>query len=312
MIQAPTDCVVEKAEKKSQDMVHNYLMHDASDVHAPLPPLVDYKRNKKDKKAKEKKKKEKKSKKSKFEGHKSDTSTASDSGEDIEREAGSPVTFLLDGLRRVCPVGKCPRTFCSLQMYDVFEEWTDEQKQSYSIDFITAVRAQDLDTLRKWKAEGRILQAANYYGESLLHMACRRGFLDVVKFFVDEAGHNLWIRDDTGRTPLHDACWTAHPIPELVKFIIDKDPDMLLVSDKRGHTPLDYARKDHWKTWIEFLESIDKSTLLPRRDYFYTFDSTISQVDADGVVILDNVDEMFSQLNLENQPRSSFKKVITS
>jgi hypothetical protein len=39
---------------------------------------------------------------------------------------------------------------------------------------------------------GELFQAANEFGESLLHMACRRGFLDVVKFLVDEAGHNLW------------------------------------------------------------------------------------------------------------------------
>jgi len=307
---APADEVVEKAEKKSHDLLHNYLMNEACNLHENHAPLIDFQKAKKAKKSKdEKKKKEKEKKGRKLRRNSmksSDTSTASDSGEEVEREPGSPVTMILNNLRKVTPKGKSPRTFCSLLMYGVFEEWTDEQRKGYDTDSITAIRTQDIDTLRKWHQEGRVLQAANAFGESLLHMACRRGFLDVVKFLVEEVGHNLWVRDDGGRTPLHDACWTAQPCPELVMFILDKDSDMLLVSDKRGHTPLDYARKDHWQTWIDLFGCMDFATLLPKRDYFYIDEATLIPAGhADGMII-DNLDDMFHQLNVEDEPRLSF------
>lgn len=300
MLRAPDGQLVADAEKKSSEMVQHYLMNDAADVYSPHPSLIDM--TKKKRPDQKKKKEKKKKKRSKKDGNKSDTSTASDSCEEIEREAGSPVTLILDELRKVTPPGLSPRTFCSIQMYECFEEWTPEQKKAYDKDAIAAIRSQDIATLQKWKDEGRVLQAANAYGESLLHMACRRGFLNVVTFLVEDAGHNLWIRDDTGRTPLHDACWTAHPSPELVGFILDKEPDLLLVSDKRGHTPLDYARKDHWQTWLEYFGPMDFTVLLPRRDCFYVnVASPTTLVGSDENAIVDNLGAMFGELQLDDE-----------
>lgn len=295
MLRVPDGQLVADAEKKSNEMVQHYLMNDAANVYSPHPSLIPMTKRKKHKKKKDKKRKSRKGRK---DGNKSDTSTASDSCEEIEREAGSPVTLILNELRKVTPVGKSPRTFCSIQMYDTFEEWTPEQKKAYDKDAIAAIRSRDIATLRKWKEEGRVLQAANAYGESLLHMACRRDFLDVVTFLVEEAGHNLWIRDDTGRTPLHDACWTAYPSPELVSFILDKEPDLLLVSDKRGHTPLDYARKDHWQTWLDHFEDIDFTQLVPRRDCFYV--NVASPVMSDATAVVDNLGAMFGEIQLDD------------
>ena len=310
MVLAPDGDVVEKAERKSQDLLQNYLMTEASAVHELHAPLVDFKKPRKDRILKEKKEKKKKDKERRrkvaprrYSNKSTESSTASDSGEEIDREPGSPVTMILDNLRKVAPRGKSPRTFCSLQMYGVFEEWTDEQKRCYDTDSINAIRSQDIATLRIWHQNGRTLQAANEFGESLLHMACRRGFLDVVKFLVDEAGHNLWVRDDTGRTPLHDACWTAFPVPELVKFIIDREPDMLLVADKRGHTPLDYVRKNDWETWIAFFESLDFTALLPHSDFFYIDEAAIIPAGGGDGQIVDNLDAMFAQLLVEEVVR---------
>lgn len=316
MAPAPNSEVVEKAEQKSHDLLQNYLMNEACDIHEGHAPLVDFKKAKKEKKSKDKKSKKKKEKEKTGKRLRRNslsydsTSATSDSGDDVEREPGSPVTMILENLRKVSPKGKSPRTFCSLFMYGVFEEWTDEQKKGYDTDSISAIRSQDIDTLRRWHQEGRVLQAANAFGESLLHMACRRGFLDVVKFLVEEVGHNLWVRDDAGRTPLHDACWTAIACPDLVKFIIGKDSDMLLVSDKRGHTPLDYARKDHWQTWIDVFEKMDFTTLLPHRDFFYIDEASITPAGLEDGLIFDNLDDMFHQLNVEDEPRrSSFAEI---
>jgi hypothetical protein len=88
----------------------------------------------------------------------------------------------------------------------------------------------------------------------------------------------------------------------LVKFILDREPDLLLVSDKRGHTPLDYARKDHWQTWIDFFGCMDCSVLLPRRECFYIDISSQAATTAapEQGFMLENLDTMFSQLQVAN------------
>mmetsp|Transcript_5122 Transcript_5122/g.10329 ORF Transcript_5122/g.10329 Transcript_5122/m.10329 type:complete len:109 (-) Transcript_5122:51-377(-) len=80
----------------------------------------------------------------------------------------------------------------------------------------------------------------------------------IVKFFVVEANVSLKVRDDFGRTPLHDACWTQEPNYELVSLIIQKEPDLVFISDKRGHTPLQYVRHQHWSSWSKFINGCIK------------------------------------------------------
>lgn len=158
----------------------------------------------------------------------------------------------------------------SLTANDFFLENSDEHVASYAQDIVTAVRSQDIPMLRCLRAEGRTLQCCNRFGESLIHMACRRGFLDVVRFLLGAEGGNvsICVRDDYGRTPLHDACWAPKPNFELMNLLLDWCSSskqslqegnegvaqrLLLMSDKRGHTPLDYVRREHWGQWIEFL-----------------------------------------------------------
>mmetsp|Transcript_14112 Transcript_14112/g.22044 ORF Transcript_14112/g.22044 Transcript_14112/m.22044 type:complete len:243 (+) Transcript_14112:104-832(+) len=136
-----------------------------------------------------------------------------------------------------------------------FFEPTVEETKSYRQDVIDAVRSQDIETLRKFLTEGRPLKCSNRFGESLLHMACRRGFLDVVKFFIEEANVPVRVKDDYGRTPLHDACWTTVPNFELMELLVKECPDLLFLADVRGYTPLTYARRDHWAQWNEFLQA---------------------------------------------------------
>ena len=88
-----------------------------------------------------------------------------------------------------------------------------------------------------------------------MHMACRRGFTDVVKFLVLEAKCTIFMRDDYGRTAMHDAAWSPSPNFEMMEFLIEQAPVLLLMSDVRGHTPFSYVRKEHWDTWIRFLSA---------------------------------------------------------
>jgi len=71
------------------------------------------------------------------------------------------------------------------------------------------------------------------------------------------------VRDDFGRTPLHDACWTSLPRFELVRYILQKEPGLLHVKDVRGHVPLNYVRKEHWDVWCDFFLQ-NKELLLPK------------------------------------------------
>lgn len=141
----------------------------------------------------------------------------------------------------------------SLSVKDFFIKHTEEQIKAYDVQVIQAVRAQDMNQLKNMHKAGRQLQCANKFGESLIHMACRRGFVDVVRFLVDEAGVSVRVRDDYGRTALHDACWTSEPNEELVEYLIRQCPELLLMSDKRGNAPFEYVRREHWGQWRRFL-----------------------------------------------------------
>lgn len=130
---------------------------------------------------------------------------------------------------------------------------TEEEIRSYSHDVIAAVRTQDVDKLRQFHESGRPLKCSNQFGESLLHMACRRGFLDVASFLINQADVTVKVRDDYGRTPMHDACWTCEPNFELLELLLRECPSLLFLKDRRGHAPLEYARREHWNSYVHFL-----------------------------------------------------------
>merc|ERR1712087_85097 len=144
----------------------------------------------------------------------------------------------------------------ALDLEDFFLEVTAEHVAAYTHDVIAAVREEDIPTLRKmYKEEGRTkMQCSNRFGESIVHMACRRGSVKVVRFLLEEANVSFKVKDDYGRTPLHDAFWAKEPEKDIVKMVLQSCPDLLLVSDRRGFTPLSYVRKEHWEIWRNFLE----------------------------------------------------------
>lgn len=126
-------------------------------------------------------------------------------------------------------------------------------QEMYVQEAVDAVRSNDVHTLKQLAEAGANFQCGNRFGETLIHLACRRSHRDVVAFLVNEAGVSIKVRDDYGRTPMHDACWRATVDLDLMDMLIDACPELLLLSDKRGHTPLDYARREHWDVIIPFL-----------------------------------------------------------
>jgi ankyrin repeat protein len=130
---------------------------------------------------------------------------------------------------------------------------TPEMVQAYTMEATKAVRDNDLDKLRELHDSGVVLECCNRFGDSLVHIACRRGHTRMVKFLVEEVKASVHFVDDLKRTPLHDACWTAEPNFEIVDLLLRVAPELILCADKRGDTPFNYARKIHWKQWARFL-----------------------------------------------------------
>lgn len=143
----------------------------------------------------------------------------------------------------------------ALDLQDFFPTITDEQMARYKIEIVTACRENKLAELRAFAdAQGSdCLDCFNRFGEGLLNMACRRGFTEVARYLLEEIQLTPRIRDDYGRTPMHDACWNPEPQLDICKWIMAKDPSLFLVADKRGYTPFQYARQSDWHIWRQFL-----------------------------------------------------------
>lgn len=141
---------------------------------------------------------------------------------------------------------------------------TPEQIEAYTNDAVSAVRSSDVESLRQLLSAGHSLECCNRFGESLLHVACRRSNAEIVSFLLFEAGVSPRIRDDYGRTPLHDACWRGNPEYEIVELLLSVEPRLAFVKDVRGHKPFQYARREHWGDWRKFIDEKRELILLPR------------------------------------------------
>ena len=131
---------------------------------------------------------------------------------------------------------------------------TKEMMDAYTLDILNPVRQNDLEKVIDLHQSGILtMNCCNKFGESLLHLACRRGYTSIVRYLIDEVRVNVNIRDDYRRTPLHDACWTTKPVYDLVDMLIRLAPHQLLLEDIRGYTPFDYVRSEHQGKWLRFL-----------------------------------------------------------
>ena len=129
---------------------------------------------------------------------------------------------------------------------------------------ISLVRQQDIEEFQNILDAGISPNPCNSYGESLVHLVCRRGQVRFLRAMVN-AGCCLQVTDDYGRTPLHDACWASKPCFDVVQMILKVDARMLFLQDCRGATPLSYVPKKDWHAWLQFLESV-KDDFWPQRD----------------------------------------------
>lgn len=134
-----------------------------------------------------------------------------------------------------------------------FLQVTEERVAAHCKEMTDAARSVNLKQLRQFLKDGRNLECCNKFGESIVHIMCRRGSLEGLSFLVDKANVSLMVRDDFGRNPLHDAMWTDKPSFEMVKFILKNSPGLLFAKDKRGSSPLQYIPRPRWMEWSNFL-----------------------------------------------------------
>lgn len=164
---------------------------------------------------------------------------------------GSPDEYLRALV--VSMFGFQPTVRKSINLNNFFPKITEAQIAAYDMQIVSAARENNFDKVKAHYLGGNSLDCCNRFGESLLHMACRRGFLEMGSFLLEDAGLSVRIRDDCGRNPFHDICWNHTPNLELAEKVLQRDPALLLLSDKRGHSPFQYARTQDWGKWRQFL-----------------------------------------------------------
>ena len=138
---------------------------------------------------------------------------------------------------------------------DYFLPVTRERVAAHSLKVSQAMRKGDLKTLRKLAQKGAPLDSCNPQGESMPHLACRMNNTELIEFLLQEAKISFRVRDDSGRTPFHDSCWTTSPNFDIVKLLVRDSPELLFVEDKRGFAPLQYIPKQCWSDWNHFFEN---------------------------------------------------------
>jgi hypothetical protein len=126
---------------------------------------------------------------------------------------------------------------------------------SNSFQLMTAVRNNDLSMLRFAHKHKQNLQCCNRFGETIMHVAARRGHTEVLQFLHQKAGVSVRVVCEMGRTPLHEACWTNKPDFKAIELLLQDCPDFLFVTDQRGFSPLDFIPKEAHEEWNDFLRA---------------------------------------------------------
>ncbi|CAB9509703.1 ANK [Seminavis robusta] len=148
---------------------------------------------------------------------------------------------------------RCPqKSYSKDQWSKHFLPVTQDRVDAYSLELSKQVRAVNLSYLRAPRAYN--WDACNRQGESLIHLAARRSNLELVEFLLHKDAV-LMVRDDYGKTPLHEACWSKQPNFEIIQWILTKAPALVFCRDARGFAPLDYVPRECYSAWTEFLES---------------------------------------------------------
>ena len=90
----------------------------------------------------------------------------------------------------------------------------------------------------------------NRQGNTALHVAVEAGYLDIVRYFIEECQVSASSLSDTGLTPLHTAC--QYKQYNIAKYLIYQGVDPLVENDEK-ETPLFIACRCGDEKMVEFL-----------------------------------------------------------
>jgi hypothetical protein len=140
------------------------------------------------------------------------------------------------------------------------------QEGHIPLDILRAIRENDTDTIAHLrKSSPLLLEQRNRFGESLVHLSCKYGRTDVVRYLIEKVVLPLNVRDSCGRTPLHNACISVSPNWEILELFLEHAPEQMLFLDNCGKTPFYYIRETQWKRCLQFLsDHKNQLTLQPR------------------------------------------------
>lgn len=146
---------------------------------------------------------------------------------------------------------------------------TEEDVRSFDKRLVVAASEGTDEEFEALLCERGTPNACSRFGEGIMHMLARRGDSHVSKLrLLLKHGASVFVCDDYGRVPLHDAFWSIEPAMETVTTLMlaqDGEGSKLIAAvDCRGATPLNYARKPHHDFWKKFFTS-RASSIWPRR-----------------------------------------------
>ena len=95
---------------------------------------------------------------------------------------------------------------------------------------------------------------ARVYGDTLLHLACQHGWLDIVKCLIEVYGCSPNINNKWNQKPLHYACRHGHL--NVVQYLISEQECDVTATTMRSWTPLHYACRNGHRRLVEYLTCI--------------------------------------------------------
>ena len=155
----------------------------------------------------------------------------------------------------------------------------------YEEDIFKAIEMAKLTSIR-WNIEkrGYDVNMKDDMGRSLLHLAARQGFLDIVQYLISK-GADISIRNKTMNTPLHWAI--RYGQIHAVQFLVEHGAD-IHAKQREGCTPLDYACYFNQPLILEYLfQNGCESDLSSKSNFGETpFHSACSQGSIEAVKFL--------------------------
>jgi len=138
------------------------------------------------------------------------------------------------------------------------------QEAEIHLDLLKALRGADLEKLRHLKNDKEKdydFEARNQFGENLVHLACRMGQDNMLKFLVEDVKVPINVRDRFGRTPLHFACMAALPNFNNVDYIMKHEPKLAVFEDDKSKIPFELIPSRCYERWTRF---ISEKNILPK------------------------------------------------